>query len=58
MPVDDLTHFWILNKHSINVHYCCCVKQFVAQQIFHIANDARVYFINLLIEYIKIENIK
>lgn len=58
MSVDDLTYFRILNKHSINVNYFCCVKQFVTQQIFHTANDGKVYFLNLLIEHMKIKNTK
>lgn len=52
MPVDGLTHLLVLNKHSINFNYCCCIKQFSTCRSLKQANDGRMCVSNMLIEYI------
>lgn len=34
MPKNGLAHSLTINKHTINVNYCC-IQQFMTQQIFN-----------------------
>lgn len=43
---DVLTHLLALNKQSIDLNYCYCIKQFLSQQIFHISKWWKTVFSN------------